>query len=240
MSDKIGLSDASKLLRDLQSDEALRHRRVAGAELAPEYALLRAWQSERLARTYADLLADAQYRPACLFFLSDIYAPRDFSQRDHDLERIHALTPGVAPQQVRQLLANLVELNRLSNQLDEQLVRALVDQLGVTDAITPEQYAEAYRVCDNYPDRVRQIDLIAHAVTQVGTWAHLPMIGVALRLMSGPVRQMGWVEMQDFLERGYAAFRQMRDVSRFVSIVETREKRILDQIYARAADPFAV
>lgn len=240
MSDKIGLSDASKLLRDLQSDEALRHRRVAGAELAPEYALLRAWQSERLARTYADLLADAQYRPACLFFLSDIYAPRDFSQRDHDLERIHALTPGVAPQQVRQLLANLVELNRLSNQLDEQLVRALVDQLGVTDAITPEQYAEAYRVCDNYPDRVRQIDLIAHAVTQVGTWARLPMIGVALKIMSGPVRQMGWVEVQDFLERGYAAFRQMRDVSRFVSIVETREKRILDQIYARAANPFAV
>ena len=240
MSDKIGLSDASRLLRDLQSNDALRHQRIEGAALAPEQALLRVWQSERLARTYADLLADAQYRPACLFFLSDIYAPRDFSQRDHDLERIHALTPGIAPQQVKQVLANLVELNSLSNRLDEQLARVLVDQLGATDAIAPEQYAEAYRLCDNYADRVRQIDLIVRAVSQVGVWAHLPLIGVALKVMSGPVRQMGWDEVQDFLERGYAAFRRMRDVPRFVSIVQTRETRILDQIYAHNPDPFAV
>lgn len=240
MSDKIGLSDASQILRDLQANEALRHQPIAGGELAPEQALLRAWQSERLARTYADLLADAQYRPACLFFLSDIYAPRDFSQRDHDLERINALTPGVAPQQVKHVLANLVELNQLSNRLDEQLARVLVDQLGVTDTITSAQYAEAYRLCDNYADRMRQIALIAQAVSQVGAWARLPLIGVALKVMSGPVRQMGWVEVQDFLERGYAAFRRMRDVSRFVSIVAAREQRILDRIYARDPDPFAV
>jgi hypothetical protein len=161
VSNKIGLPDAAQLLRDLQTNEALRHQQVAGAELDPSHALLRAWQSERLTRTYADLLDNPQYRPACLFFLSDIYAPRDFSQRDHDLERIHTSTPAVAPPQVKQLLANLVELNRITYQLDEQLARTLVDRLGVTDTITPEQYAEAYRACDNYADRMRQIDLIA-------------------------------------------------------------------------------
>jgi hypothetical protein len=77
-------------------------------------------------------------------------------------------------------------------------------------------------------------------VTQVGAWAHLPIIGLALKIVRGPAHQMGWVEVQDFLERGYDAFKRMRDVPKFVSLVEQREKRILDQIYARHADPFAV
>lgn len=240
MRSKIGLSDAARILRDLQTNAAVKHQPVAGTELDPAHALLRAWQSERLMRTYADLLSDPQYRPACLFFLSDIYAPRDFSQRDHDLERIHASTPAVAPHQVKQLLANLVELNRLTHQLDELLVRALVDRLGMTDTITSEQYAEAYRLCANYADRLRQIDLIAQVVTQVAGWAHLPVVGLALKIIRAPARQAGWIELYGFLERGYDAFRRMRDVPQFVSVIERREKRILDQIYARHPDPFAM
>ncbi len=58
------------ILRDI---EKLEHRRVSGAPLDPKLALLRAWQSQRLARTYADLLADPRYRPACEFFLENIY-----------------------------------------------------------------------------------------------------------------------------------------------------------------------
>ena len=40
----------------------------------------------------------------------------------------------------------------------------LVDQLGVTDSIAREQYAAGYRLCDNYDERVRQIDLITQAL----------------------------------------------------------------------------
>src|SRR5512135_1835698 len=80
---------AVQLLRDLQHSEELKHQPRAADGLHPQLAMLREWQADRLARTYADLLADPHYHPACEFFLSDIYAPRDFSQRDHDLERIH-------------------------------------------------------------------------------------------------------------------------------------------------------
>lgn len=240
MTKNLGLPDAAQILRDLKSNESLRHQPVAGAELDPAHALLRQWQSERLTRTYADLLEDKQFRPACLLFLSDIYAPRDFSQRDYDLERMYTSTPVVAPHQLRQLLAHLVELNRLTNQLDEALVRALFDQLAVTDSITPEQYAEAYRLCANYTDRARQIELIGLVVNQVGSWAHLPVIGLALKIARGPAHHAGWVEVYDFLERGYDAFKRMRDVSKFVGIVTERETRILDRIFASDPDPFAL
>ncbi len=232
--------DAAQLLRDLQANEALKHQRIAEAGLDPALALLRVWQSERLARTYADLLDDKQYRPACEFFLSDIYAARDFSQRDHDLERIHATVSHIAPPQIEQALTKLVELNRLTNQLDGRLVRVLTDQLGVTDTLTPEIYAAGYRLCDNYAERVHQIDLTTDLLTQVGGWAHLLVVGLALKIVRVPAHQAGWVDLYDFLEHGYAAFRRMRDVPKFVATVDQRERRILDQIFASQPDPFAL
>src|SRR4051794_40704114 len=85
---------------------------VAGVALNPQLTLLRTWQSQRLAQSYADLLADPHASPACRFFLSDIYAPRDFSQRDHDIERIYAYLVRVLPSQALQLLSTVIELNR--------------------------------------------------------------------------------------------------------------------------------
>lgn len=229
--------DTAKLLKQLQTDEALKFRPVEAAGLPPALAALRAWQSERLKQTYADLLENKQFRPACEFFLSDIYAPRDFTQRDHDLERIQQSVAHLAPPQVSKILAEVVELNRLTNTLDERLARELND---LETPITPERYADAYRRCDNLADRQRQIELISQVITQVGGWAHLMIVGLALKIVRAPAHQAGWVELYDFLERGYGAFRQMRDVSKFVGTVEARERRILERIYAAQPDPFDV
>src|ERR1700690_3222083 len=79
---------------------------------------LRAWQAARFERTYADLMGSERYRPAAEFFLSDLYGPKDFSERDDELER---LLPGVtkiltAP--AIHTLAVAVELDLLSESLD--------------------------------------------------------------------------------------------------------------------------
>ncbi len=226
---------AAQLLRDLQTNEELKHQPVSERGLDPHLALLRTWQSDRLARTYADLLNDQHYRQACLFFLSDIYAPQDFSQRNHDVERIHSFLSRVVPAHMLQLLTDTIELNTLSDKLDDQLVRVLVDKLGVTDTITPELYAEGYRLCDNYAERVYQIDLITKVVEQVGKGARLIIVGAALKMLRRPAHQAGWVELYDFLERGYAAFKQIRDVKFFVDTIQQREKLILDQIFSGQA-----
>ncbi len=228
------------MLHDLQHNQELRHQPVPATELDPPLALLRKWQSERLAHTYADLLADKRYRPAGLFILSDIYAPRDFSQRDHDVQRIHAFLSKVVPAPMLQLLTDVVKLNSLTQALDQNLVQVLVNRLNVTEAITPELYAEGYRICDNYAERLRQIDLITHVVAQVGEGARLRGVGAAMKLARGPARRAGWAELYGFLERGYGAFRQMRDVKTFVQRVEQREKRILSQIFSGHPDPFAI
>lgn len=225
-------SHAAQLLNKLQHSEELRHQPIAAVGLDPQLAMLREWQAHRLARTYADLLADPGYRPACEFFLSDLYAPRDFSQRDQDLERIHRFLARVLPAQMIQRLTETVELNSLTNTLDNRMLRVLVEQLGVTDTVTPELYVDAYRLCDNYSERGRQIDLARSILMRVGEGARRKRVGVAMKLAKVPAQHAGWIDLYDFLERGRQAFRQMKDVKTFVDTIARREMNILDLIYA--------
>jgi len=240
MSDQPKRRDGAQLLYDLQHSDELRQQPVSGVALDPQLTLLRTWQSQRLVQAYADLLADSHSGPACRFFLSDIDAPPDFSQRDHDIERIYAFLVRVLPSQALRLLSEVIELNRLTNALDNALCLVLVDQLGVTDSITPEQYAAGYRICDNYDERVRQIDLTTQVLRRVGAGAHLAGVGLALRLARGRALHAGWVELYDFLARSYAAVTQWRDMPTFVDTIGKRERRILDQIFAANPEPFTV
>ena len=226
-------------LLELGSNEETHRRRIAGQALEAPLALLRNWQSRRLASTYADLLDSAQYGPACRFFLSDIYAAKDFSQRDADAEHIYDLLSRFLPAYMLRLLAGTIELNQLSHELDEALAQALVEKLGVTDTITPELYAEGYRLCDNYTARKLQIELLAAVLEEAATGAHSPLVGITLRLARTPAHVAGWHDLHGFLERGYQACKPMRKVSFFVNTIQEREMEILEKIFARHEAPFA-
>jgi hypothetical protein len=226
------------ILVSLQGDPSLKRQAVEGNGLDPEMAMLRQWQADRLSRTYLDLQANERYMEACSFFLTDIYAAQDFSHRDAGLEQAYDLLQRFVPASMLVLLADSIELNQLTHALDERLLRALVDRLGVNDSITPAQYAEAYRVCDNYAERVRQIDLLVKVLRVVGEGARKPGVGTTLHLGRLPASRAGWGDMVDFLIRGYVAFRKMKGAEEFVGIIETREKEILERIFSGDADPF--
>ncbi len=233
-----GAKDLIQLLRDLQHSQEAQQQVVAETSLEPKLALLRTWQTERLTSTYADLLANPQYSPACRFFLSDIYAPRDFSQRDHDAKQLYNLLSRFLPASTLRLLADVVYATQLTNTLDQALLHALIEDLGVTDTITPENYAEGYRICDNYAERKHQIDLLLSILREVGNGARNPLVGFSLRLAKGPAQRAGWFEVHDFLARGYAAAHQVRDFETFAATIQERESTILERIFANHPDPF--
>ncbi|MCO6451626.1 MAG: hypothetical protein J5I90_12640 [Caldilineales bacterium] len=241
MSDNPTPQDAARLLAQLRRREEMSHRHVAGSGLAPEMALLRTWQSQRLTTTHADLLQSERYGPACRFFLDDIYAPRDFSQRNHDAERIHDFMMRFLPASTLRTLTLAIELNNFTDDLDEQLLVAMIDQLGLTDAITAEMYAEGYRICDNYEERAAQIRMVTEIGHGLQRLVRIPLVGWTLRLARGPAHRGGWYELQGFLERGFAAFKHMGGgVNGFLRTVESREMRILDQIFTEGPDPFSL
>lgn len=226
------------LLEPFRDVGKLKHQRVDGAPLDPQVVMLRAWQAQRLARTYDDLLSQPRYRLACLFFLEDIYAPRDFSQRDHVMEQMYEFMRRIIPQGMLRPLTLTIKLHLLTLELDQRLLDVLIHQLEVTDTITEEIYAEAYRRCDNYDERVRQIDLIYDIGKRLEQLVRSPLTTAMLNITKGPARTAGWTELVDFLEHGYTAFKHMNGGDYFLTTIRQREMDILNRIYLK--DPVAL
>ncbi len=216
----------------------IKREAIGFRPLPPALALLRAWQAQRLTGTYSDLLAADRYRPACLFFLEDIYAARDFSQRDRDIERMYEFTRRFVPDSLLRPVAVTVELHQLTEALDQALIGVLIDRLGVTDQITPELYAEAYRLCDNYAERVHQIELIEDICERIDGIVRNPIAGPTLSMSRRPLHAAGYGELHEFLRRGYESFKRMHGSRHFRGAIRQRELGILKRIYAGDAAPF--
>jgi hypothetical protein len=240
MPDKPPRRSLFSVLGQLNDIQNLRREELAAEPLEPALALLKAWQSQRLARTYADLLATDRYRLACRFFLDDIYAARDFAQRDRDVIEMHNFMQRFVPASLLRPLDETIALYALTQSLDQRLRDVLVDEVGVTDGLTEAQYAEGYRRCDNYADRVRQIDKIVEIGSLLDVIIGLPLTGTALQMAKVPANRAGWTELTGFMERGYRAFKHMRGAGEFLDTIRRRERTILDRIYAEEPEPFKV
>lgn len=230
--------EAAQLLTHLVEARPGKHVRVGDGELPSTIKLIREWQSARLAHSHRDLLEHPRFRPATLFFLSDVYAPRDFSQRNYDIQRAYDAMRKAVPERVLHTLAETIQLHQFTDDLDALLADVLVHQLGVVDSITAEQYAEGYRICNNFDERALQITMIAEIGRSVDRLIRLPFIGLTLRLAHTPAHMAGWQELQGFLERGYAAFKHMNGAETFLTTIVRREMTILDRIFAGHAQPF--
>ena len=64
-----------------------------------------------------------------------------------------------------------------------------------------------------------------------------PFVGKTLRLMRTPAEMAGLGDLQDFLERGYAAFRDMDGAGDFLEIIEERETELLNALFSGEAAP---
>jgi hypothetical protein len=211
---------------EAQLDAAASARDVlAGDPDAPaKREALRVWQAARLARTHADLLESPRYRNTASFFLTDIYGPKDLSRHEQAVRRIMPLMTTVLPVAGLETVADAFELNALSESLDAAMLVALG---GKVFALTDADYAQAYRAVDRRADRERQIELIKHLGQSLDRLTRKPLIGTTLTMMRGPAAAAGLGDMQEFLERGYTAFRKMKGADEFLDRIVSRERGLL-------------
>jgi hypothetical protein len=50
--------------------------------------------------------------------------------------------------------------------------------------------------------------------------------------MRGPARMAGLADLQDFLERGFAAFRDLKGADEFLATLKERESAILNRFFS--------
>jgi hypothetical protein len=226
------MSSAEELNRHLQRLKALRG---SGKMPPPRLAELKRWQSERLTSTYEDFAKQPRYRAATAFFIDDLYGPKDFSSRDQAMLRILPVMTRILPASAVETAALAIELETLSEELDQKLAAALP-----AGPITADTYAQAYRDSSTRAERERQIDLIDAVGHRLDSLVRKPFVASTLKLMRRPARMAGLADLQDFLERGFEAFRDMKSADEFVATLKEREGAILRRLFSAAKEPFSV
>jgi hypothetical protein len=218
------LIDRNVRLREVFANEPEQRKRLRELQL---------WQTARLSRTHADLLADRRYREAAEFFLEELYATENAKARDRDLVRTQRIMERLLPRDALHALTLAVELEILSQELDALMVRALAP-----GPISDASYADAYRSVGRRDDRERQIQLIRECGQYLDALVRLPMIHALVRFTRGPAHAAGFGAMQEFLERGLDAFQNMGRSNAFVATVTRRETEVMERLYAVDPDPF--
>lgn len=211
----------------------IRAKLVLQPEVVRRLTILQQWQVARLRATYDDFAAQDRYRDTLEFFVTDLYGPHDYSQRNRDLGKVLHRFERVLSARAIDTLAMSLQLELLSQELDLAMLAAMTDE-----AITEFSYAQAYRSVGRVDERRQQIALIVGAGRALDEVVRNPAIGAALWAARLPARVAGVMVLHDFLHRGYHAFSGMQGAELFLTAVEQRETLIMNNLLAGIADPF--
>lgn len=226
----------AELERELARVVRLHESRRADPRLALALDRLERWQAVRLRQTYADLQAQPRYAAAVAFFESDLYGGNDFAQRDADVAKVAPLMAMMLPERVIATIAQAMELNALSQELD----RKLLSRLPRTDGrFNVAEYCAAYRAVGDRAARLRQIAIIAEIGDALDRFVRMPLVRSALLMMRQPARLAGMGVLHEFLERGFEAFRRMKGADFFLATIVERETALMNAMLGGAKAPFA-
>jgi hypothetical protein len=216
------------ILGELEAVEGERVRRAAVPGLGASVEALKAYQQQRFAKTYPDLLASERYGAAARFFLEELYGPRDFTGRDRQFARIVPTLVRLFPTEVVRTVERLARLHGLSEQLDSAMAESFADASAAWDA---RRYVQAWVAVGRPEDRRRQIAWTLEVGRSLDDLVGKPLLSRSLRLMRAPAQVAGLGDLQRFLEAGFEAFRAMRGASGFLRVIAQREEALLALLF---------
>jgi len=200
-----------------------------GFALEP-FQTLQQWQRRRLAESYSDLIEQESYRPACEFFLDELYAGMNFLKRDQAVAKVMPVMEKFLPGKALLVMAGAFELQALSLEFDLDMAERL-DSSGAVK-LDIASYGVIYRSCGNRSLRERQILLIRDLGNELAKLVHKPFLVHLIRMMRGPAYAAGVGALQAFLESGVLSFRKLDDPCYFINTIYNREWLSMQELFA--------
>ena len=198
-------------------------------------ALIR-FQVDRLKVTYNDFLEKEEYREITRFFLNEVYTTKDITERNAGFKKVYQKFNGKIGASLANNLAGLIELNDLSEHLDQLMVGKL-HQMGMGEKFSEDEYEEAYYFTDVYDERKEQIDLIVKSLQTFHALSKFRSIGLTLSVIRPYALLKGARNLMDFMQEGYRVFRVTKDVVPFQKEIHKSELKRLDRIYSLGKRP---
>ena len=228
--------EAAAIIREAVAQVSkLRQEAAASPELYSATLAVKAFQAQRFAGTYADLLASCEYAAATQFFLDDLYSDKDYSLRDAQFARIAGALQKLFPKQVIATAVMLAQLHILTEELDHQM--GLVWMQGIAsgeDHGMVSRYMTCWATVGREHDRFRQLNMVLEVGDELDRLTRLPGLRMMLRMMRGPAKAAGLGSLQMFLESGFDTFAQMAGqnarAQTFLGIIRERESNWIEQL----------
>jgi hypothetical protein len=210
---------------------ALRQGQGRSAEFLKLKKDIKIFQNNRLESTYQDLLQDKGMRPACRFFLDQLYCTQDVSMRDHQVERVlpklEKLLPGAAVDTVRKV----IYMDYLAELMDEELT-LFINEKGFYSDNSHQviSYIEAFKKQGQFELREQQILLVREVGESLRKLMRLPFLRPLLRMTRGAAQKANLEDFHDFLSQGLDAFASLEKPTLFFQLIQEREMSILEGI----------
>lgn len=228
----------TRVAQMLDRIEAVPHAEELQLDHANALNALRLWQLERLRRTYKDIERMPRYRLATLFFVNELYAPKDRTVRYRSLRRILPMMNRVLPDRALEALSVALELQAMSDELDVHLAQTLLDHGVDPSKLNQAQYAQGYRDSGRMNDRHYQLKLLKLCGEELDRVVRLPLVTFALSLARQPAKMAGLTDLHEFLDTGCKSFAAMRGADEFLHMITERERVALAKIEQGADQPF--
>jgi hypothetical protein len=194
-------------------------------------------QIQRFRYSYKDVLLHAHMGPAASFFLSELYDARDFSERDHQFERVVPTLQRIFPKSVVSLASTLAHLHAISEQLDHAMASVFLSLSPGDQSLKAalDRYVEVWRTVGNSMARSEQLVLVQCLGNELSKLTQKPGLRTMLKLMRAPAQAAGLQHLQIFLERGFDTFsalqRSPSGVSDFLLTVQQRETQWITRLF---------
>ena len=203
-------------------------RKIDGTDFPlTEFQAVQDWQRRRFRNTYADFAARQSDRPACEFFLQELYGGVSFRERDDVVSRVEPIMSRLLPDKALLALSEALRLQRLSLDLDLLMAEEYL-KTGQSE-IDTALYLNLYRSVGHRSKRELQIGMIRQLGRELQSLTHTPVLLALVKAVRKPALAAGYGRLQEFLDKGLSAFRQLQDPGRFVDAIYQRETELMQQ-----------
>ena len=193
--------------------------------------IIRSKRVEVMAIHYHDIFVDPRYELAARFLLYDLYASEDLIDRMLELQRAKSAMSKILPEVMMMTIVRALEFSNLALQIDIAIAKQIDGLVSQDLLLSNDLYAEAIVNAVQRHQMQQQLELVLAVGVEIESVVHKPFVATALRMFRRPAKLMELSELQDFLERGFSAFKSMRGSNEFFRVFNERENSYLNELY---------
>lgn len=247
----IGANDlAENLAAIMHRQHQLESSLANSLSLQKILMVVQAWQKRRIAGTYHRLLAHEAFGQATRFVLEEAYAGPDHDALIGDIERVVPHVVRLFPAPLVKTASDILALNTLTLALDIELSQWLLDntflennlpQAGFVDSQSLEMkaaavvdgliYEKAYCALDNFPERYKQLKLMASLGESVEHYLGSQWVFAAFKVTKLPAKAVGLHALVNFMQRGFEAIHKLPvPATDLVNLLVDTERGYVDRL----------